>query len=288
MAKKQKKATPKRVPTKHQLSKWQRQTKIRRIVIIAAVVFLTGILSWVGYESYQDYQDRVGILHDVVIEVNGVHFTMEYYVNTLEIYVNNYINTTVNTYLDFYMQAYNATREETIQLLTFNAISDLSQNTDNITDMITGQVADNIINVELLRQGAKNLDIEVTSFFEAVDADGFLTLGRAAGFPDDNGDPADSFGLNTNWVNNFNPSRAELAQTIAHEIGHAIGLRHTDFATRESCGQNINEDDFTRVGSVHIAGTPMNSDTTSLMQACASANNRIFNANDELALETIY
>jgi len=161
MAKKQKKATPQRAPTKHQLSKWQRQMKIRRIVIIAAVVFLAGILSWVGYEYYEDYKSNP--MREVVIEVNGVPFTMEYFVNTLGIYVNNYINTTVNTYLDFYMQTYNATREETIQLLTSNAISDLSQNTDNIADMITGQVADDIVNAELLRQGAKNLDMEVTT-----------------------------------------------------------------------------------------------------------------------------
>ena len=166
MAKKQKKAIPQRDPTKHQLSKWQRQMKIRRIVISAAVVFLAGILSWVGYGLYQEYKSNPS--REVAIEVNGVPFSVEYYVKMLDIYVDNYINFTVNTYLDFYMQAYNATREETIQLLTFNAISDLSQNTDNITDMITGQVADDIINVELLRQGAKNLDIEVTS--EEIDA----------------------------------------------------------------------------------------------------------------------
>jgi parvulin-like peptidyl-prolyl isomerase len=140
--------------------------KIRRIVIIAAVVFLAGILSWVGYEYYEDYKSNP--TREVMIEVNGVPFTMEYYVKMLDIYVDNYINFTVSTYLDFYMQAYNTTREETIQLLTSNAISDLSNNTGNIADMITGQVADDIINGELLRQGAKNLDIEVTS--EEIDA----------------------------------------------------------------------------------------------------------------------
>jgi parvulin-like peptidyl-prolyl isomerase len=39
----------------------------------------------------------------------------------------------------------------------------LSQNTNNIADMITGQVADDIINSELLKQGAKTLDMEVTT-----------------------------------------------------------------------------------------------------------------------------
>jgi len=161
LAKKQKKTTHERAPTKHQLSRWQRQMKIRRIVIIAAVVFLAGILSWVGYEYYKDYKSDP--MREVVIEVNGVPFTMEYFSNTLGIYVNNYINNAVNTYLDFYMQAYNYTSQQAIQMLTSSAISELSQNTDNIAGMITGQVADDIIDAELLRQGAKNLGIEVTS-----------------------------------------------------------------------------------------------------------------------------
>lgn len=161
MAKKEKKTTPQRTPTKHQLSRWQRQMKIRRIVIIAAAVFLAGILSWVGYGYYQDYKSDP--MREIVIEVNGTPFTMEYYVDTLGIYVNNYISTTVNTYVDFYMQAYNYTREQAIQELTSNAVSELSQNTDSIADMLASQVADDIINAELLKQGARNLDIEVTS-----------------------------------------------------------------------------------------------------------------------------
>ena len=130
MAKKQQKATPRRAPTKHQLSKWQRQTKIRRIVIIAAVVFLASIASWVGYESYEDYKDRVGPLREVVIEVNGVPFTMEYYVKMLDAYTEG-----VDPLEVYY-----------------------------VVDML----ADDIIEAELLRQGAKNLDIEVTP--EEIDA----------------------------------------------------------------------------------------------------------------------
>jgi parvulin-like peptidyl-prolyl isomerase len=161
MAKKQKKATSERAPTKHQLSKWQRQMKIRRIVIIAAVVFLAGIAGWVGYGYYKDYKNNPS--HEVMIEVNGVPFTMEYFVNTLGIYVQNYINNYVNTYLDLYMQVYNFTQEEATQQLTSDVTTGLSQNTNNITSMITGAVADDIINGELLRQGAKSLSITVTT-----------------------------------------------------------------------------------------------------------------------------
>jgi len=132
LAKKQKKATPERVPTKHQLSKWQRQMKIRRIVIIAAVVFLVGILSWVGYEYYKDYKSDP--LRQVVIEVNGVPLTMEYFVKMLDAYTAG-MNSTV-----------------------------ISQWGDYFTDM----VADDIVNAELLKQGAKSLNITVT--VEEIDA----------------------------------------------------------------------------------------------------------------------
>jgi parvulin-like peptidyl-prolyl isomerase len=131
MAKKQKKATSERAPTKHQLSKWQRQMKIRRIVIIAAVVFLAGISSWVGYGYYKDYKARVGPLHEVIIEVNGVNFTMEYFVKMLDAFTAGMNSTTI-----YYL-----------------------------ADM----VADSIINAESVRQGAQSLNITVTT--EDVDAE---------------------------------------------------------------------------------------------------------------------
>jgi len=124
LAKKQKKATPKRAPTKHQLSKWQRQTKIRRVVIIAAVVFLAGILSWVGYGYYKD---RVAPSREVVIKVNDASFTMGYYVEMLDAYTAGMNYTEIYSYGSY----------------------------------IANMVADDIIKAELSRQGAKNLGIEV-------------------------------------------------------------------------------------------------------------------------------
>src|SRR4030042_1324997 len=128
MAKKQKKTTPERIPTKHQLSKWQRQMKIRRIVIIAAVVFLVGISSWVGYGYYGDYRDRTAAWREVMIEVNGVPFTMEYFVNVLDAFTQGMNSTTVSQWGSY----------------------------------LANIIADNIIDAELLKQGAQNLNITVT------------------------------------------------------------------------------------------------------------------------------
>jgi hypothetical protein len=131
LAKKQKKATSERVPTKHQLGKWQRQMKIRRIVIIAAVVFLVGISSWIGYGFYKDYKSDP--LRQVVIKVNNVQFNMEYFVDVLDLV---YINFTGGNATELYYYG----------------------------DYFASMAADTIINDELLKQAAgEELGIEVTT-----------------------------------------------------------------------------------------------------------------------------
>lgn len=127
-------------------------------------------------------------------------------------------------------------------------------------------------------------DIFISAFSERPRR-GFITLGRAAGFPTASGDPADGFGLNTYWIDNFGPTVQELKGVMAHEIGHCIGFRHTDYQTRESCGSNTNEGSA-GVGAIYIPGTPTGSDATSLMQACGPADD--FNANDVTALNYLY
>ncbi len=83
MAKKQRRATPKPAPTRRQLSRWQRQMRLRRILTITAAVILIGLVSWAGAEYYTE---RVAPGRQVVIRVNDASFRMEYYVDMLDIY----------------------------------------------------------------------------------------------------------------------------------------------------------------------------------------------------------
>ena len=75
---------------------------------------------------------------------------------------------------------------------------------------------------------------------------------------------------------------------LTHEIGHSVGFRHTDWFSRQSCGQNVNEGSA-GVGAIHISGTPTGYDSTSIMLACfSSSEDGEFNGNDITALRSMY
>lgn len=108
----------------------------------------------------------------------------------------------------------------------------------------------------------------------------------SAGFPS-GGNPYNQVLFNSKY-STWNANT--LASIMAHEIGHCIGYRHTDYADRSfSCGGTpVNEGDG-GVGAIHIPGTPTGPDAASWMLACiGNGINRPFNNNDQTALNYNY
>lgn len=118
---------------------------------------------------------------------------------------------------------------------------------------------------------------------------GYITLG-SSGFPTRRGNPYGTIKMNTNpAAYGSNPDVLYVGSVIQHEIGHCIGMRHTDYMNRAySCGGSaVNEGDG-GVGAVWIPGTPTGPDANSWMLACSNGGNRTFNANDVIALNYLY
>jgi hypothetical protein len=117
---------------------------------------------------------------------------------------------------------------------------------------------------------------------------GGCILGMAAGFPT-GGNPAGGFQLSTSKCATSYINTADKAdEVIAHEIGHCIGFRHTDYVNRASCGSTSGETAGT-IGAVHISGTPTTvaGNYNSWMMACTNGS-PIFNAEDGIAFTTVY
>ncbi|MBH8558506.1 M57 family metalloprotease [Hymenobacter negativus] len=112
-------------------------------------------------------------------------------------------------------------------------------------------------------------------------------LGQSGGFPS-GGNPAPGFTLVPNVINSSNINY--IATIMAHEMGHCIGMRHTDYYNRAiSCGGSASNEGASTVGAILIPGTPSTAESNSWMLACVGNGvNRPFTANDLTALNYIY
>ncbi|MBC6696857.1 M57 family metalloprotease [Hymenobacter puniceus] len=147
---------------------------------------------------------------------------------------------------------------------------------------------------ELIRRyNAENLRLR----FSRVTSGGNIVLSAApagssylasAGFPS-GGNPYGSVQVNSAAIGTANAS-TYIATILAHEVGHCIGFRHTDYMSRQySCGGSAVNEGASTVGAVYIPGTPSGPDPNSWMLACiGSGANRPFNTNDRTALNYVY
>jgi hypothetical protein len=117
------------------------------------------------------------------------------------------------------------------------------------------------------------------------------TLG-SAGFPTSSGAPYSTVNMNTyHYSTSTSTTNVNYIATImAHELGHCIGFRHTDYMNRAySCGGAYSNEGASTVGAVHIPGTPTGASSGSWMLACVGSGvNRPFTSYDITALNYVY
>jgi hypothetical protein len=134
--------------------------------------------------------------------------------------------------------------------------------------------------------GSSNITIRG---FNQGPSGGYITLG-SSGFPTNNGSPYGTIKMNTNqYAYGTNPDVNYVGSVIQHEIGHCIGMRHTDYYDRSySCGGSAVNEGASNVGAILIPGTPSTANSGSWMLACSNGGNRTFNSNDIIGLNYLY
>ncbi|RTQ49196.1 protease [Hymenobacter gummosus] len=142
------------------------------------------------------------------------------------------------------------------------------------------------------RYNAENLLLTFQRVSSGADIDivkGNGSFLASAGFPTSAGAPYGQVKVNSQAIGT-NPGVNYLATILAHEIGHCIGFRHTDFMDRSySCGGATANEGASTVGAVHIPGTPTTAEPNSWMLACIGAGqSRPFDSHDKTALNYLY
>lgn len=147
----------------------------------------------------------------------------------------------------------------------------------------------------IARYNAENLQLT----FVRVSSHADITINKAAanagylasaGFPTKHGKPYQSISVNSTYLDNNSWPMNTVISILAHEAGHCIGFRHTDYMDRSfSCGGSPVNEGAGNIGAIHIPGTPTGPDRKSWMLSCIGKNdNRPFNNNDQIALDYLY
>ena len=225
-------------------------------------------ISWNGEEGYLIERD-IFLTADQIEEMTPAVSVSNNEINAEHYRTTNVVSTprTVSVYMD---AEFNATMQA--------AFDDALNRYNSLGLDITFQKA-----------SSEGADIDILSEKLKRAPGGYIILGRSAGFPDASGDPATPIVLNSDI---YNPRRggipADAATVIAHEIGHAIGFRHTDYMDRSfSCGTGGDEG-AAGVGAEYIPGTPAGPENGSWMLACSGGTDRPFTSGDVTALTTVY
>jgi parvulin-like peptidyl-prolyl isomerase len=97
LAGKHRKEKVERAPTKHQISKWKKQERLSRIIMICTVVVVVAIAGIIGYGIYSE---QVLPYSRTVLKVNDASFNMDYYIKMLDIMTQGATSDQLKNYVD--------------------------------------------------------------------------------------------------------------------------------------------------------------------------------------------
>ena len=136
---------------------------------------------------------------------------------------------------------------------------------------------------------SNNADIVFTRLSKGEERQGIL---GSSGFPTASGDPYGEVKMSGILQSRYNIQQAGIATIMAHELGHCIGFRHTDYYDRSiSCGGSPTDEGASSIGANQIPGTPATADLAgngSWMLSCTNGSSRPFTPYDKVALAYLY
>jgi parvulin-like peptidyl-prolyl isomerase len=91
-----------RKPTKHQVTRWEKEKKLSRIITIVTACIIAAVLGIIGYWVYAE---QVMPYQQTAVKVNDKSFDTDYYIKMLDAYTKGQSSDMVKYYVDIVAQA---------------------------------------------------------------------------------------------------------------------------------------------------------------------------------------
>ena len=144
------------------------------------------------------------------------------------------------------------------------------------------------LGITFTRVTTSSADIVFTRLNKGDERKGIL---GSSGFPTASGAPYGQIKMSGILESTYHLTVNGIATIMAHEMGHCIGFRHTDYYDRSiSCGGATSNEGASTIGANLIPGTPATATLAkkSWMLACTDGGDRPFNTDDKTALSYLY
>ena len=162
-----------------------------------------------------------------------------------------------------------------------------SANFAGVDEAIRRYNAENL-QIHMVRVTTSSADISFSRLSKSQERQGVL---GSSGFPSSTGNPYPVIKMSGILESTYHLTTNGIATIMAHEMGHCIGMRHTDYYNRAiSCGGSTSNEGAGTDGANLIPGTPSTATNAaaSWMLACTDGSNRYFNNDDKTALNYLY
>jgi hypothetical protein len=279
---------------------------MRKLIICLIAFIATGVFLYSCKKDHNNSVSQQPIPADVLAKIKAQGFSTDNVLKVKGGYVVEGDIYLTDSNINHAGKSTNLVIAKTEQYRTTNIVTFLPRTIPLFVDPNLPQTYTAAIDAVITRYSAANLNLCLT--FQRVANNGEINIVNANNLPANdpdflqagsgiwgrsgapsNGNPWYQVGLNVAEIGQ-NPDQNFLTTVIAHEIGHCIGFRHTDYMDRSfsNCPGGGNEGDQ-GIGAIWIPGTPTGPDAASWMLACIGpTDNRPFNANDVTALRYLY
>ena len=145
MAGKHRKEKTVRKPTKHQVTRWEKEKKLSRIITIVTACIIAAVLGIIGYWVYAE---QVMPYQQTAVKVNDKSYDMDYYIKMLDAYTKGQSSDMTKYYVDIVAQAI----PQTMVVIENAQTANITFSDDEVSkEMELLKLPDNVVSKDMMK-----------------------------------------------------------------------------------------------------------------------------------------